>query len=178
MERGWIFNKPMWWDLQRCCSRWFPREQRSARTNQRPSCWQGCPTVHWRPLILPTIHDTYDHRLSLSPRIWLIINPAYGYSCSARTPNNSVLQTLASGVASAIRAVYGTTFEYGPICSTIYQVAGGSVDYVQDVTKAKHVFTIELRDTGTNGFVLPASQILPSGIETFAGFRHLLVNMA
>ncbi|KAH8591552.1 zinc carboxypeptidase [Bisporella sp. PMI_857] len=101
----------------------------------------------------------------------------YGYSCTARTPNNSILQTLASGAASAIRAVYGTTYQYGPVCQTIYQVAGGSIDYVQDVTKAKYVFTIELRDTGTNGFVLPASQIVPSGVETFAGFRHLLLNM-
>jgi len=102
----------------------------------------------------------------------------YGYSCTAVTPNNSILQTLAKGVAAAIKAVYGTTYQYGPVCATIYQTAGGSIDYVQDVTKAKHVFTIELRDTGTNGFVLPASQILPSGVETFAGFRHLLLNMA
>jgi len=102
---------------------------------------------------------------------------AYGYSCSAKPQNNSVLQSLAAGVAAAIRAVYGTAFQYGPVCNTIYQVAGGSIDYVQDVTKAKYVFTVELRDTGTNGFVLPASQILPSGVETYAGFRHLLVNM-
>jgi N-formylglutamate amidohydrolase len=58
--------------------------------------------------------------------------PAYGYSCTARTPNNSILQTLASGAASAIRAVYGTTYQYGPVCQTIYQVAGGSIDYVQE----------------------------------------------
>ncbi|KAG9247561.1 hypothetical protein BJ878DRAFT_165977 [Calycina marina] len=106
----------------------------------------------------------------------LLMTP-YGYSCSATTSNNSVLQSLARGAVAAIQAVYGTVFTYGPICSTIYQVAGGSIDYVQDVTKAKHVFTVELRDTGTYGFVLPASQILPSGVEMYAGLRSLLANM-
>jgi hypothetical protein len=91
--------------------------------------------------------------------------------------NNAVLQSLAKSTAAAIQAVYGTKYQYGPICTTIYQVTGGSVDYVNDVTKSKYTFTIELRDTGTNGFVLPASQILPSSVETYAGFRNLLINM-
>jgi len=102
---------------------------------------------------------------------------AYGYSCTAVATNNAVLQSLAGGVASAIKAVYGTTYGYGPICSTIYKATGSSVDYIQDVTKAKYTFTIELRDTGTYGFVLPTSQILPTVVETYAGFRYLLLNM-
>jgi len=73
--------------------------------------------------------------------------------------------------------VYGTAYGAGPICSTIYKVTGSSVDYINDVTKAKYTFTIELRDTGTNGFILPASQILPTGVETWAGLRYLLINM-
>ncbi|TVY81002.1 Metallocarboxypeptidase A-like protein [Lachnellula suecica] len=101
----------------------------------------------------------------------------YGYSCTAVTANNAVLQSLAKSTAAAIQAVYGTKYQYGPICSTIYKVTGGSVDYVNDVTKSKYVFTIELRDTGSNGFVLPASQILPSAVETYAGLRNLLINM-
>ncbi|KAH7321986.1 hypothetical protein BKA65DRAFT_91804 [Rhexocercosporidium sp. MPI-PUGE-AT-0058] len=101
----------------------------------------------------------------------------YGYSCTAVAPNSATLNSLARGVATAIKAVYGTSYTSGPICSTIYQATGSSVDYVADVTKAKYTFTIELRDTGTNGFVLPASQILPTGVETYAGFRYLLLNM-
>jgi len=101
----------------------------------------------------------------------------YGYSCTARATNDSRLQTLAAGFVAAVKAVYGTVYKYGPICSTIYKATGSSVDYVQDVTKAKHVFTIELRDTGTYGFVLPASQILPTARETYAGLRYLLLNM-
>lgn len=102
---------------------------------------------------------------------------AYGYSCTAKAPRNTELQSLAAGAAAAIRAVYGTTFKYGPICSTIYKATGSSVDYVNDVAKADYVFTAELRDTGASGFVLPASQIVPSGTETYAGVRYLLLNM-
>lgn len=52
------------------------------------------------------------------------------------------------------------------------------MDYVQDVTKGKYVFTIELRDTGRYGFVLPPAQILATGLETWSGFKYLLTNMA
>ncbi len=78
---------------------------------------------------------------------------------------------------AAIKAVYGTIFKAGPICPTIYQVSGGSVDYAADVTKAQYSFTAELRDTGRFGFVLPANQILPSGVEAWAGLRWLLGNL-
>lgn len=63
------------------------------------------------------------------------------------------------------------------MCDTLYRVSGSSIDYVADVTGAKYAFTLELRDTGYYGFVLPASQILPIGEETWAGFRYLLLNM-
>ncbi|KAL7797371.1 hypothetical protein V8C37DRAFT_308495 [Trichoderma ceciliae] len=101
----------------------------------------------------------------------------YGYSCTAVAPNNSELQSLAKGAVAAIRAVHGTSFAYGPICSTIYQATGSSVDYVNEVIKADYTFTSELRDTGRYGFVLPANQIVPSGEEAYAGFKYLLQNM-
>ncbi|KAF2843258.1 hypothetical protein M501DRAFT_926284 [Patellaria atrata CBS 101060] len=101
----------------------------------------------------------------------------YGYSCSARHPNDAELQSLARGVANAFAGPYGTRFQYGPICSTIYQATGSSVDYVADVSKGKYVFTAELRDTGTYGFVLPPSQIRPSALETWEGVKYLLANM-
>lgn len=102
---------------------------------------------------------------------------AYGYSCSKLPVNNAKYQSLAQGTASAIRAVNGVSFQTGPICNTIYQVSGGSVDYAQDISKAQWSFTFELRDTGRNGFVLPANQIRPSGDETWQGLKYLLANI-
>lgn len=84
---------------------------------------------------------------------------------------------LARGAAAAIKAVYGTAFKAGPMCNTIYQVSGGSTDYSYDVTGAKYSFAIELRDTGNYGFVLPPSQIRPSGAEMWAAMLYTLANI-
>lgn len=85
--------------------------------------------------------------------------------------------SLARGAVAAIKAVYGTAFTAGPICTTIYQATGSSVDYAYDVSKIKYSFTAELRDTGSSGFVLPANQILPSGIEAWAGIKYIFSKM-
>ncbi|KAK1528737.1 zinc carboxypeptidase [Colletotrichum costaricense] len=101
----------------------------------------------------------------------------YGYSCTAVSAKNTELQSLAKGAVAAIKAVHGTSYQYGPICTTIYKATGSSVDYVNDVVKADYTFTQELRDTGNYGFVLPAAQIVPTSEETYAGVRYLLQNM-
>jgi carboxypeptidase A4 len=92
-------------------------------------------------------------------------------------PNAASYASLSKGAIAAIKAVHGTTFTQGPICSTIYQVSGSSVDYAAENIKATYSMTVELRDTGNNGFVLPPAQILPSGQETWAGLAYLLKNM-
>ncbi|KAL1629030.1 hypothetical protein SLS54_001722 [Diplodia seriata] len=69
------------------------------------------------------------------------------------------------------------TPEYGPICETIYQASGSSVDYSNDVVKSTYTFTAELRDTGRYGFVLPASQIRATGEEMWAGMNYVFANM-
>jgi hypothetical protein len=58
---------------------------------------------------------------------------AYGYSCSKVATDGSELGTLASGFATALRAVSGTRYTTGPICTTIYATSGGSTDYTYDV---------------------------------------------
>ncbi|KAF2124252.1 hypothetical protein P153DRAFT_390803 [Dothidotthia symphoricarpi CBS 119687] len=101
----------------------------------------------------------------------------YGYTCSGVVPLSAQYQSLTKGAIAAVKAVHGTTFTGGPICSTIYQVSGSSVDYASENAKATFSMTVELRDTGTYGFVLPAAQILPSGEEMWAGLAYVLKNM-
>ncbi|OAA34208.1 carboxypeptidase [Metarhizium rileyi] len=101
----------------------------------------------------------------------------YGYSCDAKRSNDDELQSLAKGATDAIYSVHNVRFEYGPICTTVYQASGNSVDYVADVVQADYTFAAELRDTGEYGFVLPPDQIIPSGEEAFAGIKYLLQNM-
>ncbi|CAI6340827.1 unnamed protein product [Periconia digitata] len=101
----------------------------------------------------------------------------YGYTCSGTIPESAKYSSIARGAVAAVKAVHGTTFTQGPICSTIYQVSGSSVDYAYETAKASYSMTVELRDTGANGFVLPAAQIVPSGEEMWAGLAYVLKNI-
>ena len=69
-------------------------------------------------------------------------------------------------------AVHGVTYEYGPTCTTIYRVSGGDVDWYY-VERGIFSFCIELRDTGTYQFLLPADQIIPTCEENMAAALYL-----
>ena len=49
--------------------------------------------------------------------------------------------------------------------------AGAADDYYKGSVGTRFAFTTELRDTGRYGFVLPASQIIPSAEELWAGME-------
>ena len=49
--------------------------------------------------------------------------------------------------------------------------SGAADDWYKGVLGSRFTFTTELRDTGNYGFILPASQIKPSGEEMWAGFE-------
>jgi len=49
-----------------------------------------------------------------------------------------------------------------------------SDDWYKGVLGARFSFTTELRDTGRNGFLLPPSEIIPSGEEIWAGFEVVM----
>lgn len=41
------------------------------------------------------------------------------------------------------------------------------MDWMKGIANIRYVFTLELRDTGANGFNLPTSEIIPTGQEAF-----------
>ena len=112
------------------------------------------------------------------PELFPNIFPAYGYTCSGVIPEAAAYKSLVAGAVAAVKASHGLTYEAGPICSTIYAVSGDSVDYAYEVAKAKYSMTVEMRDTGTYGFVLPPAQIKPAVEELWAGLSYVLANMA
>lgn len=104
----------------------------------------------------------------------LILLP-YGYSCDSKPANLDKQMELAGGVAEAIRGINGLDFRYGPICTTIYQAAGGSTDWAHDIAGAELAWAFELRpaDGGSEGFVISPDNIIPSGEENWAGMEYL-----
>ncbi|KAM0304161.1 hypothetical protein ACHAPM_002233 [Fusarium culmorum] len=93
----------------------------------------------------------------------------YGYDCSVVAPEETALSSVASRINAGIRGQSGLSYTAGNSCRALYATTGDSIDYVQGVAKAKYAYTIELRDKGTYGFSLPASQIQPTVRETWAG---------
>nr|XP_020857965.1 carboxypeptidase A5-like isoform X2 [Phascolarctos cinereus] len=91
------------------------------------------------------------------------------YPCGYRkepTPDNEELNSLARKAVEALSQVHGTEYIYGRTISTIYMANGITIDwaYEHDI---KCSFSFELRDTGIYGFLLPASQIIPTAEETW-----------
>lgn len=76
-------------------------------------------------------------------------------------------------MAQAIRNVGGPSYTVGPAANTLYPAAGGSDDWAKGTMKIKYAYTIELRDNGRYGFVLPASYIQPTAKEALAAVRAI-----
>ena len=77
----------------------------------------------------------------------------------------------------------GATLMAWPIFATfLYLVlldpaAGGSEDWTYGELGVKYSFSVELRDEGRYGFLLPPRQIIPTGKETFEGLKALVREM-
>lgn len=99
---------------------------------------------------------------------------AWGYNCTVYAEDLGEHINLASLTSAAIRDVNNMTFTFGPSCGTLYATTGSSVDYVYGTGKADWAYTIELRDTGDFGFVLPPDQIRESAEEQWVGMQLIL----
>lgn len=69
-------------------------------------------------------------------------------------------------------------YKVGSSTNVLYEAAGGSDDWALGVAGVKYSYTMELRDTGDNGFVLPPDQIVPSGEETILAIIDMCNSIA
>lgn len=106
----------------------------------------------------------------------------YSYSCYSTPPTLENLQELAMGLAKAIRLtdnhVYGVSSacegsinaatKTGKEVHAKMELGGGSaLDWFYHEMQVKYAYQIKLRDTGSYGFLLPKSNIVPTGQEVF-----------
>ncbi|XP_072473320.1 carboxypeptidase B2 [Notamacropus eugenii] len=103
----------------------------------------------------------------------------YSYTMS-RSKDHEELSLVARQAAQAIlRVNEDAYYEYGPGAPTIYLSPGGSDDWAYDMG-IKYSFTLELRDKGQYGFLLPESLIRPTVREIFAAVHsiasHVILN--
>lgn len=94
---------------------------------------------------------------------------SWGWTCTEDAPYTEEYIASTSIAAEAIKKSSGNTYEYGQSCRTYYPTSGTTDDHMYVKHGVKYAITLELRDSGRYGFVLPANQIEPTGQEVVAG---------
>ncbi|ETI19727.1 hypothetical protein G647_08740 [Cladophialophora carrionii CBS 160.54] len=107
----------------------------------------------------------------------------YSYTCDTAPPNLEDLEEVALGIAKSLRLTNGHVYNVESACEgdvafqsetkqTRVQIeaqGGSALDFFYHDLDVKLAFQIKLRDTGTYGFLLPRSHILPTGQEAYEG---------
>ncbi|XP_016955181.1 zinc carboxypeptidase [Drosophila biarmipes] len=81
---------------------------------------------------------------------------------------------VAKGFSDALYRRYGTVFTYGSSATTLYEVSGSGKEWAYAVKNIKIPYTIELRDKGALGFLLPPEDIIPVAREVTEGFVGMI----
>lgn len=102
-------------------------------------------------------------------QLWLL---PWSYTRQRPADYNELYSMAATG-ARALAQTYGTQYRVGSAPEILYEAAGGSDDWAKGSAGIKYSYTVELRDRGTYGFALPASQIQATGEETLRGVAAL-----
>jgi len=107
-------------------------------------------------------------------QLWLV---PWGYA-AVYPPDWDALEALAIAGATALRGVHGSRYDVEHSAIGLYPAAGASDDWAKGGAGIDFAYTLELRDTGRYGFLLPPDQIVPTGEEVWAAVetvaRHFI----
>jgi len=101
----------------------------------------------------------------------LVLSP-WGYTQTDVAPDACHLDGLAQEMADEIFSVHQKPYFAGPAGASLYVASGIGPDWFYGERNI-YAWTFELRDTGQFGFILPATEIVPTGEETLAAVLHL-----
>uniref|UniRef100_A0A1I8Q758 Peptidase M14 domain-containing protein n=1 Tax=Stomoxys calcitrans TaxID=35570 RepID=A0A1I8Q758_STOCA len=104
----------------------------------------------------------------------MLLSP-YGHSRDEVPPNFDDLMQVAEAYAKAVGSLhYESQYTYGTSGGAMYLAPGATLDFAYNEADIQITYTIEMRDTGRHGFVLPPAHILPNCAETMAGIVALV----
>ncbi|NXS36020.1 CBPA1 Carboxypeptidase, partial [Pomatostomus ruficeps] len=119
-------------------------------------------------------HGNVKSVISIHSYSQMLLFP-YGYR-TAPIPDHQEMSELAKKAVSDLAAVFGTKYTYGSTATTIYMAGGTTIDWAYD-NGVKYSFSLELRDSGRYGFLLPSSQIVPTATETWPALLDIMVHV-
>ncbi|RWS24654.1 carboxypeptidase A2-like protein, partial [Leptotrombidium deliense] len=86
----------------------------------------------------------------------------------AASPHFTEHVDMLTAIRDSILKTTGEIYRIGPLSTELYVGSGFSLDWTYGKAGIIHSYLAELRDKGTHGFLLPAEQIIPTAIETWA----------
>ncbi|XP_041450769.1 LOW QUALITY PROTEIN: zinc carboxypeptidase [Drosophila obscura] len=123
---------------------------------------------------LSSIQDQFSVYISFHSYGQYLLSP-FGHTAAEFPDNYDDLLQIGAAFATAIEELpYGTVYTYGSTADVLYVATGTSVDWVFNELQKKIGYTIEYRDKGRYGFILPPVQILPNCQELMAGMLALI----
>jgi len=98
-------------------------------------------------------------------------------STNEKVRNYNDLMAIGTKAVNALHSRYGTQFRAGSLYETIFPLSGCSMDWVYTKLNIPIVYTFELRGpiNSTDMFLLPAEQIIPTGLETLGAIETILL---
>ncbi|XP_064089126.1 carboxypeptidase B-like isoform X1 [Macrobrachium nipponense] len=97
----------------------------------------------------------------------------WGYSTQVQHPLTATMDTAAKAMAAQIKNTTLAVYSVGNSAAVYYPAAGASDDWAANAMNITHSYTIELRDKGTYGFILPESKILPTVRDAWEAVKLL-----
>uniref|UniRef100_A0A0P5P3C1 Carboxypeptidase B n=1 Tax=Daphnia magna TaxID=35525 RepID=A0A0P5P3C1_9CRUS len=107
-------------------------------------------------------------------QMWLL---PWGFA-EARPEDFSELYSLAKIGARALQRTHNTSYLIGSVPDLLALASGTSQDWAKGVAGVRYSYTLEMRDAGVRGMILPAQQIVPTAEETWAGIYAASVELA
>ncbi|KXJ92792.1 hypothetical protein Micbo1qcDRAFT_160611 [Microdochium bolleyi] len=178
---------------EECSESYGGRQPFEAVEAQQLAAWARNETAHGTNFVAFIDLHSYSQQV-LFP---------YEYSCDALPPSWETLQEVAFNLAKHLRLANGEPYTVASACegavahsnnntssySSSHPVldnakknpelyrsenrGGAMIDYFFHEHGARHSYQIKLRDTGSYGFLLPSSAIVPTGEEVFQAMRYL-----
>ncbi|KAH8307011.1 hypothetical protein KR044_003180 [Drosophila immigrans] len=102
-----------------------------------------------------------------------VLSP-WGHTAEEFPEHYPQMMGVAKGFADALVRRYGTVFTYGSSATTLYEVSGSGKEWAYAVKNITIPYTIELRDKGDLGFILPPTDIIPVAREVTDGFVGMI----
>lgn len=134
-------------------------------TYHGPTAFSEPETAAVRDYIL-TLNGTVKYFNSQHSYSQLILLP-WGFTSDP--PDNNMDLVIAADIGNeALKSLYGTEYTIGCIPCILYIASGGSADWALGSAGVPLSYSVELRDTGRYGFLLPRDLILPTSEEIWA----------